>query len=79
MQEKIAGKSLLQFFIASSALNLLYSLKSQEGIESSRQRWFYGGKLLGDKLHVEEAKIPTGYVVQVIVNMESTPVLKQAL
>ncbi|XP_022903828.1 ubiquitin domain-containing protein 1 [Onthophagus taurus] len=45
-------------------------LQSQEGIESSRQRWFYGGKLLGDKLHVEEAKIPNGYVVQVIVNIE---------
>ncbi|XP_030756869.1 ubiquitin domain-containing protein 2 [Sitophilus oryzae] len=46
-------------------------LQSQEGIESSRQRWFYGGKLLGDKLHIEEAKIPLGYVVQVIVNMEN--------
>lgn len=46
-------------------------LQSQEGIEASRQRWFYGGKLLGDKLLVEEAKIPPGYVVQVIVNMEN--------
>ncbi|XP_066149493.1 ubiquitin domain-containing protein 2 [Euwallacea fornicatus] len=46
-------------------------LQSQEGIESSRQRWFFGGKLLGDKLHVEEAKIPPGYIVQVIVNMEN--------
>lgn len=40
---------------------------------SSRQRWFYGGKLLGDKLHVEEIKIPTGYVIQVIVNTEQEP------
>ncbi|XP_050293396.1 ubiquitin domain-containing protein 2 isoform X2 [Anthonomus grandis grandis] len=47
-------------------------LQSQEGIDASRQRWFYGGKLLGDKLHVEEAKIPPGYVVQVIVNLENT-------
>ncbi|CAH1155047.1 unnamed protein product [Phaedon cochleariae] len=53
-------------------------LQSQEGIETSRQRWFYGGKLLGDKLHVEEAKIPPGYVVQVIVNMESLPILNKA-
>lgn len=44
--------------------------QSQEGIESSRQRWFFGGKLLGDKLQVEEAKIPSGYIVQVIINME---------
>lgn len=43
-------------------------LQSQEGLEPSRQRWFFGGKLLGDKLRVEEAKIMPGYVVQVIVN-----------
>lgn len=45
-------------------------LQSQEGLEPSRQRWFFGGKLLGDKLHIEEAKILPGYVVQVIVNPE---------
>ncbi|KAG8251663.1 Ubiquitin domain-containing protein 2 [Homalodisca vitripennis] len=43
---------------------------SQEGLEPSRQRWFFGGKLLGDKLHVEEAKVSPGYVIQVIVNPE---------
>ncbi|XP_066992015.1 ubiquitin domain-containing protein 1 [Anabrus simplex] len=43
-------------------------LQSQEGLEPSRQRWFFGGKLLGDKLRIEEAKILPGYVVQVIVN-----------
>lgn len=54
-------------------------LQSQEGVEASRQRWFFGGKLLGDKLHVEEAKITPGYVVQVIVNTElSTPPPRQA-
>ncbi|KAJ4439238.1 hypothetical protein ANN_07358, partial [Periplaneta americana] len=45
-------------------------LQNQEGLEPSRQRWFFGGKLLGDKLRVEEAKIMPGYVVQVIVNHE---------
>lgn len=45
-------------------------LQSQEGIEPSKQRWFYGGKLLGDKLRIEEVKIPTGYVIQVIVNAQ---------
>ncbi|KAJ9580986.1 hypothetical protein L9F63_023835 [Diploptera punctata] len=45
-------------------------LQSQEGLEPSRQRWFFGGKLLGDKLRIEEAKIMPGYVVQVIVNHE---------
>lgn len=45
-------------------------LQSQEGLEPSRQRWFFGGKLLGDKLRIEEAKIMPGYVVQVIVNQD---------
>ncbi|XP_063220651.1 ubiquitin domain-containing protein 1 [Bacillus rossius redtenbacheri] len=47
-------------------------LQSQEGLEPSRQRWFFGGKLLGDKLRIEEAKVLPGYVVQVIVNNEQT-------
>lgn len=46
--------------------------QSQEGIEPSRQRWFFGGKLLGDKLHLDEIKIQPGYVIQVIVNQEPT-------
>lgn len=47
-------------------------LQSQEGLEPSRQRWFFGGKLMGDKMHIEEAKIQPGYVIQVIVNPEKT-------
>jgi len=39
-------------------------------LEPSRQRWFFGGKLLGDKMHIEEAKVQPGYVIQVIVNPE---------
>lgn len=42
----------------------------QENVEHSRQRWFFGGKLLGDKLVIEDAHIQAGYVVQVIVNTE---------
>ncbi|XP_011253512.1 ubiquitin domain-containing protein 1 [Camponotus floridanus] len=45
-------------------------LQNQEGLEPSRQRWFFGGKLLGDKMHIEEAKVQPGYVIQVIVNPE---------
>ncbi len=36
--------------------------------EPSRQRWYYGGKLLGDKLKVGDANIPTGFVIQCVVN-----------
>jgi len=44
-------------------------LQDQEGIaEPARQRWYFGGKLLGDKLRVSEAAIPQGFVIQCIVN-----------
>lgn len=51
----------------------LVNLQAQENIEPWRQRWFYGGKLLGDRLLVEEAKITPGYVVQVIVSTDPQP------
>lgn len=34
------------------------------------QRWFYGGKLLSDRLLIEEANIQNGYIIQVVVNTE---------
>ncbi|XP_046385489.1 ubiquitin domain-containing protein 2 [Ischnura elegans] len=43
-------------------------LQNQEFIEPSSQRWFFGGKLLSDKMRIEEAKVTPGYVIQVIVN-----------
>lgn len=43
-------------------------LQNQESIDPSSQRWFFGGKLLSDKMRVEEAKVTPGYVIQVIVN-----------
>jgi hypothetical protein len=36
--------------------------------EPSRQRWYFGGKLLGDKLKMGDANIPSGYVVQCVVS-----------
>jgi len=44
-------------------------LQDQEGTaEPARQRWYFGGKLLGDKLRVSEAGVPQGYVIQCIIN-----------
>lgn len=45
-------------------------LQQQEKVDACCQRWFYAGKLLGDKQLLEEARIQSGYVVQVIVNQE---------
>jgi Ubiquitin family len=44
--------------------------QSMEGIQVSQQRWYFGGKLLGDKLRIEEVKIQHGYIIQVVVNQE---------
>lgn len=50
-------------------------LQAHEGVEPADQRWFFGGKLLNDKMRLEDAKIPAGYVVQVVVSAyEPTPV-----
>lgn len=43
-------------------------LSAQAEVEApGRQRWYYGGKLLGDKTRIGEAKIPSGHVVQCVV------------
>lgn len=51
-------------------LNIFNRLQAQENVDACCQRWFYSGKLLGDKIQVDEAHIQSGYIVQVIVNTE---------
>ncbi|KAL8604959.1 Ubiquitin domain-containing protein 1 [Nucella lapillus] len=46
-------------------------LCEREGVEPERQRWFFGGKLLSDKLRIEDVNIPKGFVVQVVVSTAS--------
>lgn len=44
-------------------------LQEQEGVgEPATQRWYYGGKLLGDKTTIGDAGVPSGFVIQCIVN-----------
>ena len=58
-----------------SVLKVKRQLQALDGIEASRQRWYFSGRLLPDKLHIEDAKIPKGFIVQVIVNPDNpTPV-----
>ena len=49
-------------------------IQAEEGVEASRQKWCFQGKILSDKMRIEDAKIPKGYVVQVIVSQAQTPV-----
>lgn len=50
----------------------IFAFQAKQGIEPLHQRWFFGGKLLGDKLHIDEARILPSYVIQVIINPEPT-------
>ena len=34
---------------------------------SGEQRWYYGGRLLQDKLRIEDTKVPKGHLIQVVV------------
>ena len=36
--------------------------------EPSRQRWYYSGKLLGDKMRISDINIPSGFVIQCVIN-----------
>ena len=40
--------------------------------EPSKQRWYFGGKLLSDKTRIGDANIPSGHVVQCILNESET-------
>ena len=40
-----------------------------ENIEPHRQRWCFGGRLISNKLRMEDTKIPKGSLVQVLVTM----------
>lgn len=55
-----------------TVMKLKLRLCEEEGVEPSRQRWFYAGRLLSDKIRIEDAKIPKNYVIQVIVAPEPT-------
>ncbi|XP_036591099.1 ubiquitin domain-containing protein 1 isoform X1 [Trichosurus vulpecula] len=48
-------------------------LHAQEGIEPSWQRWFFSGKLLTDRMRLQETKIQKDFVIQVIINQPLAP------
>ena len=43
--------------------------------EPSKQRWYFGGKLLTDKTRIGDVNIPSGNVVQCILNEQSETTL----
>lgn len=68
------GKDLkMTVYTSDTVLKIKRKLQKLEGIEPSKQRWFYAGRMLIDKTTIVEAKIPKGHVVQVILP-QPTPV-----
>lgn len=68
------GKDLkINVYTSDTILKIKKKLYKMESIEPQKQRWFFAGKLLTDKMTIEETKIQKGYVVQVIVP-QPTPV-----
>lgn len=53
-------------------LSIKQKIEATETVDCSRQRIFFSGKLLGDRLRVEDAKIHKGYVLQVVVSEVSS-------
>jgi len=50
---------------------------AQQISNSSRQRWFYGGQLLEDRLRTRDLNIPQGHIVQVVFSDLPTPHSKE--
>ena len=42
-------------------------IMEREGVEPVNQKWCFGGRILTDKLKLEDAKLPKGCLVQVLV------------
>lgn len=65
------GKEIkLQVYPSDTVYKLKKILNKREAVPVARQRWFYSGRLLSDKMTVQDAKIVKGYVVQIIVSEE---------
>ena len=65
------GKEMkLQVYPSDTVHKLKKIINKREGVATSRQRWFYSGRLLTDKMTAQDADIKKGYVVQIIVSEE---------
>ncbi|XP_034049424.1 ubiquitin domain-containing protein 1 [Thalassophryne amazonica] len=63
------GKDLrLSASMADTIGQLKKHLQAQEDINAAHQRWFFSGKLLTDKMRLQDTKIQKEFVIQVIVN-----------
>ena len=50
-----------------SVLAVKKQIFSEQGVDVSVQKWCYSGRVLTDKMRIEDIKIPKGHVIQVVV------------
>lgn len=58
-------------FTKESVLHAKHRLAQNQGLEAQDQRWYFGGRLLPDKMRIEDAKLQPGFVIQVVVRSRS--------
>uniref|UniRef100_UPI00358FD7C3 ubiquitin domain-containing protein 2 n=1 Tax=Myxine glutinosa TaxID=7769 RepID=UPI00358FD7C3 len=51
--------------------------QAEASLEPARQRWFYSGRLLGDRTHLADLKIPRDFLVQVVLTPAPPPVQEE--
>lgn len=57
-------------FSKESVLSAKRRLTQMHGLsEPKDQRWYFGGRLLNDKLKIEDIKLQPGFVVQVVTSV----------
>lgn len=59
-----------------TVIKIKKAVEADHGCEASRQRWYVSGKLLHDKLHIEDARIPKGFIIQVILPPEELSIVE---
>ena len=59
----------MSIFTKESVLHAKHRLALAHGFEASDQRWYFGGRLLHDKVKFEEIKLQPGFVIQVVIRM----------
>ena len=62
----------LQVYPSDTVHKLKRIINKREGIAMARQRWFYSGRLLTDKMTVQDADIKKSYVVQIIISEDKS-------
>ena len=71
-----AGRAASKDIVGENGDDEKSKVQSSSVPEPARQRWYFSGKLLGDKTKIGDAKIPSGYVVQCVVNNLDFEVIK---